>query len=254
MSTNERIDGKAIVLGAGKGKRLQSELHDLPKVLREANGRPLLAHVLDKLTFLDKEDITIVIGYKGDQVEEAAGSAYRYAWQHEQLGTGHAVQMAVPEIQDYEGPVLICYGDMPLIRESTYRGLFERYNEGDCDGVVLAYVTENDLPYGRIIRDEAGRFQEVIEEVDCTEEQLKIRELNAGVYVFDAQKLIQALSGLENKNKQKEYYLTDVPAIILANGGHIAIAETSGQDEGIGVNTQEDLDLVSGLLREEAEA
>ena len=252
MSTNERIDGKAIVLGAGKGKRLQSELHDLPKVLREANGRPLLAHVLDKLTFLNNEDITIVIGYKGEKVEEAAGASYRYVWQREQLGTGHAVQMAIPEIRDYDGPVLICYGDMPLIRESTYRGLFERYNEGDCDGVVLAYVTDYELPYGRIIRDADGNFQEVIEQVDCTEEQLKIRELNAGVYVFDSQKLIRALAGLQNKNKQKEYYLTDVPAIILAEGGHIAIAETSGQDEGIGVNTQEDLDLVSGLLHEEA--
>lgn len=250
--SNQRIEGKAVVLGAGKGKRLQSELHDLPKVLRQANDKPLLGHVLDKLTFLQADDIVIVIGYKGEVVETTAGSAYRYVWQKEQLGTGHAVQMAVPELEDYHGPVLICYGDMPLIRESTYRAMFERYAEGDCDGVVLAYITDNKLPYGRIIRDDNGNFREVVEEVDCTPEQLEIKELNAGVYVFDAQKLIAALGRLQNNNKQNEFYLTDVPAIILGDGGHIAIAETSGQDEGIGVNTQEDLDLVSKLLKEEA--
>lgn len=253
MTDQAYMDGKAIVLAAGKGKRLQSELHDLPKVLREADGKPLLGYVLEKLPFLKHDDITIVIGYKGEQVEETAGPSYRYAWQREQLGTGHAVQMAAHEIEDYDGPVLICYGDMPLIRESTYRGLFRRYAEGDCDGVILAYVTELDLPFGRILRDETGKFQEVVEEVDCTPEQLLIRELNAGVYVFRAQSLVSALSRLGNDNKQNEYYLTDVPALIQADGGYIAVAQTSGEYEGIGVNTQEDLDQVSGLLREEKE-
>ncbi len=254
MSDLTHVEGKAIVLAAGKGKRLQSELHDLPKVLREADGKPLLAYVLEKLGFLKKENVTIVIGYKGEKVEDAAGSEYHYAWQREQLGTGHAVQMAVHELENYDGPVLICYGDMPLIRESTYRDMFERYAEGDCDGVILAYVTENLLPYGRIIRDEKGNFKEVIEEVDCTPEQLKIRELNAGVYVFNSRKLVSALGRLGNNNKQNEYYLTDVPAIILADGGHIAVTPTSGEYEGVGVNTQEDLDQVSALLREEAKA
>lgn len=254
MSDQEFMNGKAIVLAAGKGKRLQSELHDLPKVLREANGRPLLAHVLDNIDFLKKDDVTIVIGYKGEKVEEQAGPEFHYAWQREQLGTGHAVQMAVHELENYDGPVLICYGDMPLIRESTYRNLFKRYAKGDCDGVILAYVTDNLLPYGRIIRDEAGQFKEVIEEVDCTPEQLLIRELNAGVYVFNSKKLVSALGRLKNNNKQNEYYLTDVPAIILEDGGHIAVTETTGEFEGVGVNTQEDLDQVTALLREEAKA
>lgn len=252
MSDIGPVQGKAIVLAAGKGKRLQSEQHDLPKVLREADGKPLLAYVLEKLSFLQEKDITIVIGYKGEAVQESAGPAYRYQWQNEQLGTGHAVQMAVPGISDFDGPVLVCYGDMPLIRESTYRNLFKRYAEGDSDGVVLAYVTEQNLPYGRIIRDDEGRFKEVVEAVDCTAEQLKIRELNAGVYVFNARKLIAALGRLKNNNKQNEYYLTDVPAIILAEGGRIAISETTGENEGVGVNTQEDLDLAAKLLGVEA--
>ena len=113
LTDEKRVEGRAVVLAAGKGKRLQSEKHDAPKVLREAVGRPLLAYVLEKLSFLDKKDVTIVIGYRGEQVEEAAGLEYQYAWQREQLGTGHAVQMAAAQIEDYDGPVLICYGDMP---------------------------------------------------------------------------------------------------------------------------------------------
>lgn len=249
--TEDAASPMAIVLAAGKGTRLHSEQHDLPKVLREAAGRPLLDYVLEKLDFIPTENTVIVIGYRGDQVLKFAGSSYRYALQEELLGTGHAVMMAKDALKAHDGPVLVCYGDMPLITRATYERMFETHAREGNDCTVLAYVTDLDLPYGRIIRDEDGDFREVIEAPDCTPEQLKIRELNAGVYVFDAQKLLKALEGLENDNAQNEYYLTDVPALMLADGGKVGIAETEDTYEGVGVNTQDDLDRAEALLRED---
>lgn len=243
---------RAIVLAAGKGTRLQSDRFDAPKVLREAAGRPLLGWVLERIGFLAPADITIVIGYKGEQVQAAAGPDYTYAWQREQLGTGHAVQMAMPAIADYEGPVLICYGDMPLISAETYRGLFERHLAENNACTMLAYISDQDLHYGRILRGADGAFQAVVEDRDCTPEQKRITELNAGVYVFDAALLKAGLKQLRNNNAQSEYYLTDVPAWIREQGGRIGIYPTAGAYEGIGVNTQADLDLVSGILSETA--
>lgn len=239
---------RAIVLAAGKGTRLQSDQFDAPKVLREAAGRPLLSWVLERINFLEPADIIIVVGYKGEQVQAAAGADYTYAWQREQLGTGHAVQMAMPAIEDYEGPVLICYGDMPLISAQTYRGLFERHRAERNACTMLAYISDQDLHYGRILRDENGAFRAVVEDRDCTPEQKCITELNAGVYVFDAELLRAGLKQLRNDNAQSEYYLTDVPAWIREQGGRIGIYPMTGAYEGVGVNTQADLDLVSGIL------
>ena len=244
--TSER---KAVVLAAGKGTRLQSEKFNLPKVLRKANDQPLLSYVLNNISFLPKEDVVIVIGYKGEDVEAFAGESYRYAWQHEQLGTGHAVQMAKDELEDFDGPVLVCYGDMPLITTQTFEGMFKAHEENGNDCTVLAYVTDRKLPYGRIIRDADGNFQEVVEERDCTPEQLKIKELNAGVYVFDNKQLLESLGKLRSDNVQNEYYLTDVPALILEAGGKVGIHETQDENEGVGVNTQEDLEIVESLLK-----
>ncbi|NJP40160.1 NTP transferase domain-containing protein [Oscillospiraceae bacterium HV4-5-C5C] len=248
------IQGKAVVLAAGKGKRLHSEAFNLPKVLREADGQPLLMHVLHKLSFLKAGDITIVIGYEGQKVQAEAGPAYSYVWQTEQLGTGHAVAQARPLLKDFDGPVLVCYGDSPLISQETYEGMFKAQQESGDAATVLSYVTDLKLPFGRIIKDEQGHFVKVVEEKDCDAEQLKIKELNAGVYVFDCQALLKALNRLENHNAQHEYYLTDVPYLLMQDGGTVGLYQSRGQYEGLGVNTQEDLDLVSRILHEERQA
>lgn len=242
---------KMVIMAAGKGTRLHSEKHQMPKVLREAAGRPLLLRILEKLDFLNKEDITIVIGYKGELVEEAAGPEYKYAWQREQLGTGHAVMQAVPNLEGYDGPVLVGSGDMPLITRETYEGMLKAHVEEKNDCTMLAYVSDKDLQFGRIVRDADGVFEAVVEERDCTPEQLKITELNAGVYVFDAKQLVAGLGELSTDNAQKEYYLTDVPTWIQKQGGKIGIYRTKGEYEGLGVNTQEDLDLVTQILSSE---
>lgn len=247
--TNDSMPAiKAIIMAAGKGTRLQSEKHDLPKVLREAAGQPLLAWVLKNIAFIDPDDITIVIGYKGEKVEERFGDRYGYAWQREQLGTGHAVQQAVPSLEGYDGPVLVCSGDMPLVQASSYRGLLETHLKEKNACTILAFVSDKDMHFGRIVRAEDGSFLTVVEDKDCTPEQKKITELNCGVYIFDAKLLVEGLSQLKNNNAQSEYYLTDVPAWIQKKGGRIGISRTTGEYEGFGVNTQEDLDFVSDIL------
>ena len=242
---------KALVLAAGKGTRLATEGIDLPKVMRLALGKPLIGYVLDELGFLDKKDIIVVVGYKRDYVT-AAFPDYNFAIQAEQLGTGHAVMCAADHLKDYDGNVLICYGDMPLLSRETYTALAETHVEEGNDCTILTGIVIEDLPYGRIIRDENGGFVEVVEDRDCTPEQKKIRELNIGVYVYKAQELLKSLSELNTDNAQNEYYLTDVPAIIRARGGKIGICKRSLGHEILGVNTVAQLEEAEGYLREKA--
>ncbi len=241
---------KAIVLAAGKGTRLQSEQCRLPKVLRTALGKPLLSYVLDGLRFLSPEDIVLVVGYRGELVRDAFG-AYPYAVQAEQLGTGHAVACAASALAGYDGPVLVCCGDMPLMKERTYRAMFDAYEKGGDVCTILAATCTADLPYGRILRRADGTFDRVVEDKDCTAEQKKIRELNAGVYVFDAKKLFTALKSLKNNNAQGEYYLTDVPAILQAAGGRVGVCAACTAEEMLGVNTPEQLLEVEVYLKGE---
>ncbi len=240
---------KAIVLAAGKGTRLQTEGCDLPKVMRLANGRPLLHYVLSGLSFIEPEDTVIVVGYKKDKVIEAF-HGYRFAVQHEQLGTGHAVMSAAEEFEGYIGPVLICCGDMPLITKETYKSLAEAHAASGGACTVLAGITDEKLPYGRIVRDENGGFLRMVEERDCTPEELLIKELNSGVYVFDSQKLFAALKEIKNNNAQGEYYLTDVPEILRLQGERVGVFSKEIGREIIGVNTVEQLTEVEEIIKE----
>lgn len=244
---------KAIVLAAGKGTRLQTENCDLPKVLRTVLGKPLLGYVLEGLRFLEREDIVIVAGYKREMVEKAF-AGYPFAVQEEQLGTGHAVSCAREALAGYDGPVLVCCGDMPLMQEETYRTMFETHEREGNVCTILAAVCREDLPYGRILRRADGTFDRVVEDKDCTAEQKKIRELNAGVYVFDAKKLFAALGQLKNDNAQGEYYLTDVPAILQAEGGRVGVCAACTAEEMLGVNTPQQLQQVETYLKEVQEA
>ncbi|MCL2392567.1 MAG: NTP transferase domain-containing protein [Oscillospiraceae bacterium] len=237
---------KAIVLAAGKGTRLQSEKSDVPKVMREVCGRPLLSHVLDALPAL-KKDIIIVVGFGKDRVIDHY-DGYEFAYQERQLGTGHAVLAAKEQLSGYEGAVLICYGDMPVIKRETYESLLQEHFKSGNDCTIL--TGESSLPeaFGRIIRDDDGAFLRVVEERDCNSEQLKITELNTGVYVFEAPKLLSALNDMKNHNDQGEYYLTDVPEIMRLNGAKIGLLCRDLGDEILGVNTVEQLALAEEIL------
>jgi len=238
---------KAIVLAAGKGTRLCSDDVDAPKVMREANGKPLLWYVLDALSFIDKKDTILVVGYKKDSVIYRF-DGYTYALQSEQLGTGHAVMAAKETLAEHNGALLVCYGDMPAIKRDVYQQLLNTHVEQGNDCTLLTGQSNLKMSFGRILRDENGAFVHVVEEKDCTPEELKITELNTGVYVFGTPKLLGALKELKNDNSQGEYYVTDVPAIMKKQGAKIGIYSRALGDDIIGVNTLEQLELVESIL------
>lgn len=241
---------KAIILAAGKGKRLLSEKFNAPKVLREANGKPLLRYVVENLSFIpENKDIVIVAGYKKEMVFEAFQEGYTFAVQDEQLGTGHAVNCAHDALKDYDGPVLVCYGDMPLFKKETYENLVKLHREKGNDCTILTGVSNKGLAYGRIVRDEKGDFVGVVEDKDCTPEQKKINELNVGIYVFESKKMFDCLKELKSNNAQGEYYLTDVPSIMMGKGYKIGTYTTHDDTEILGVNTPEELAMCEGLLK-----
>lgn len=239
---------KAVVLAAGKGTRLHTEGCDLPKVLREANGQPLLHYVLEALDFLPKDNTIIVVGYERQQVMERFPD-YPFAVQAEQKGTGHAVQCARAQLRNFDGTVLVCCGDMPLIQKETYEALLREHEKNDCPCTFLTGTCDQNLPYGRILRDENGGFLRVVEDKDCTPEQKAIRELNAGVYAFDCRELLACLELLKNDNAQGEYYLTDVPELMRQRGGKIGLCCVELGEQIIGVNTVEQLRQVEEYLQ-----
>lgn len=239
---------KAVVLAAGKGTRLRTEGVDLPKVMRLAAGRPLLDHVLEAISFLPREDIVLVVGYQRDKVLSAYPD-YPHAVQDPQLGTGHAVQCAWEALEGFQGSVLICYGDMPLMGRETYQALLAAHrSQGNCC-TILSAVSGEELPYGRIIRNGDGSFARIVEDRDCTPEEKAVREMNVGVYVFEADALRDALGRLRRDNAQGEYYLTDAPALILAAGGKVGACPDCTPEEMLGVNTVEQLEQVEQILR-----
>jgi len=242
---------KAIVLAAGKGKRLLSEKHDMPKVMRMAGGKPLLFYVLESLYFCD--EVVLVVGYRKDKVMEAAGGGYTYVDQVEMKGTGHAAAVTEKVLEGYKGPVLIAFGDMPLFRKSTYREMFRIHEEqnADCTNLTCTYPEDQELPhYGRIIRDESGEFVEVREHRDCSDEQKKIRETNVGVMVCNVPDMYRYLAKLDCRNAQGEYYLTELPGKMKMDGLKVVMNTITDTTEVIGANTPDDLETIEKVLRE----
>ena len=218
-------------------------------MLRRACGRPLLEIVLSQVDFIPAEDIYIVVGYQKEKVMRAFGSRYHYVEQAEQLGTGHAVRMCEPWFRDYEGTVLVTFGDMPLFRREILEKTCAFHEERQADCTLL--TAENpSLPYwARIVRDEAGRFARIVEAKDCTPEERNIRELFSGVLVFNSRSLFRILPDIGNSNAQGEYYLTEAPELMARQGLKVETIMTDDGDDLRGVNTQEDLALVEQVMR-----
>lgn len=238
---------KALVLAAGKGTRLRTEGIDLPKVLRTACGTPLLGWVLAALDFLPRESTILVIGYEREKVR-AAFPDYPFAVQETLNGTGGAVQYAAPLLDDPNGHVLVCCGDVPLMRRETYLSLLRTHLTSDSDCTLLSARLEEGGSYGRILRDSSGAFQCIVEARDCTPAQAAVTEVNTGTYVFRVSALLAVLDRLSDSNAQGELYLTDVPALILARGGRVSLCDSCAPEEMLGVNTPEQLRQVEALL------
>ncbi|MGA2775997.1 MAG: bifunctional UDP-N-acetylglucosamine diphosphorylase/glucosamine-1-phosphate N-acetyltransferase GlmU [Steroidobacteraceae bacterium] len=235
-----------VILAAGQGKRMNS---DLPKVLQPLAGKPLLAHVIQTARRLAPDNIYVVYGHGGSEVQ-AAFEHERIDWvlQAEQLGTGHAVMQAMPMIPD-DHLVLILYGDVPLIRIDTLRALL-RAAHAPAIGLVCAQVAAP-AGYGRVIRDSAGAVGAIIEQKDATPAQLAIHEVNAGIFAIPAQQLRAWLLELRSDNAQHEFYLTDVVASAVRAGTPIHAVPAGSEAEILGVNDRLQLAQVESAHRHE---
>ncbi len=241
---------RVIIPSAGKGRRLGTRDGEPPKVLHRVCGRPLLEIVLSQVDFIPDEDIYIVVGYQKEKVMQAFGSRYHYVEQTEQLGTGHAVRMCEPWFRDYDGTVLVTFGDMPLFRREILKKIcaFHEARQADC---TLLTAENPALPYwARIVRDETGRFARIVEAKDCTPEEKNIRELFSGVLVFNSRSLFRFLPEIGNSNAQGEYYLTEVPELMARRGLRVETLMDDDGDDLRGVNTQEDLAWVEQVMRQ----
>lgn len=221
-----------VILAAGKGTRMRS---DLPKVLHPIAGKPMLGHVVDAAKALGDVQITVVIGHGAELVRETfADSDVAFVEQTEQLGTGHAVAQALPNLRT-GATTLVLYGDVPLIRAGTLQGLLAAAEHGPA---LLSVDMDNPAGYGRIVRDNAGRVQAIVEEKDASGEQLQICEINTGILAAPADRLAEWLPRLSNNNAQGEYYLTDVVAMSVSEGVAVSGVRASDPVEVAGVNSR----------------
>lgn len=237
-----------IVLAAGQGKRMRSQL---PKILHALAGRPLLAHVLAAARALAPRKIVVVHGHGADQVHAAFTDAkVEWVLQAEQLGTGHAVQQAMSRISQ-DAQVLILYADVPLVRPATLKKLVEHGQDGVA--VMTAEVADA-TGYGRIVRESSANVARIVEHKDATREELAIREINAGFMAMSARRLSGWLGKLSNRNAQKEYYLTDVVTLAVAEGVAVHAVKVDEAWEVAGVNSKRDLaELERRFQKNEAE-
>ncbi len=241
---------RVIIPAAGKGSRLSTSPDAPPKAMYRVGGRPLLEIVLEQTSFIRPEDTWIVVGYKQEAIRSYFGGAWHYAEQQEQLGTGHAVMMCAEDFRDYDGTVLVTFGDMPLFRRESMQAMcaFHESNRAACT-VMTAQNPELTM-WARVITDGQGRFQRIVEGKDCTPEQAQIPELFAGVFVFDSRQLFHYLPKLSSANGQHEYYLTEIQELMAAEGLDVRTFRTDNKDDLRGINTPADVIVCEKILKE----
>jgi bifunctional UDP-N-acetylglucosamine pyrophosphorylase/glucosamine-1-phosphate N-acetyltransferase len=236
----------AIILAAGQGKRIKSAL---PKVLHKVVGKEMVNHVIDTIRNAEIDDINVIIGKGADLVrEKTADRNVSYSLQEEQLGTGHAVKCSKEFLRDKEGVVAIFTGDAPLITSETVKKLIDTHISDKNSATLLTSLIDNPTGYGRIVRSN-NNVEKIVEHKDCTAEELKINEINAGMYCFDIKSLVDALDKLSNNNAQGEYYLTDVIGIFKNEDKKIGAVITEFEQT-IGVNSRVELATVEKILRD----
>ena len=225
------------------------------KVLHELDGRPIIAHVVQKALGLQPRKIFVVVGHQAEAVEAAVRAVINnadlagFVLQREQKGTGDAVMAAREVLQNADSNLLILSGDVPLVREETLRKLVERHQASAATCSILTVKLENPTGYGRIVRDEQNNFARIVEQKDANAEEKLIREINSGIYCFDTTKLFAALEQVQPTNQQQEYYLTDAPAILLAGGEKIELFVINDQREVSGINSRAELAEFENLMR-----
>ena len=240
-------------MAAGLGTRMKSRR---AKVLHELGGAPLIAYVVRAAQALEPRSIITILGHQAEEVERAVlaevGELASFVIQERQRGTGDAVASARRVLEDSDSLVLVLSGDVPMIRVETLQKLIEHHNNTGAACSILSVRLENPTGYGRIIRDESGGFRKIVEQRDASEDERQVREINSGIYCFEAKSLFDALRKVEPKNDQGEYYLTDVAEIILRSGGAVSVYLINDPREVSGVNTRAELAEFENLVRRSA--
>ena len=237
----------AVILAAGEGKRMKSSKS---KVLHKILGKEMIRYGIEAAAEAGVKESCIIIGNKAEQIKEALGEGYTYAYQYEQKGTGHAVKMADEFLKDKRGNTIVLCGDVPLITADTLKGLVEEHEENNNAATIITADFDDPKGYGRIVRNEDGSFCKIVEDRDCNEYEKKIRECNSGIYIFKTEELIKGLLNLNNNNDQKEYYLTDVPANIKDSGMKVGLFKIEDSRETLGVNDRIQLAQVSEIMKD----
>lgn len=236
----------SIILAAGEGTRMKSKR---PKVLHQICGYPIIEYVVRAASEVSDDLPVVVVGHGAEEVKQYLGERVRYAHQHQLLGTGHAVMMAKSVLKDAEGYVVILAGDAPLIRGCTLERMVQHAVQGGYGAVVLSAVVDDPTGYGRIIRDDDGDLERIVEHKDATEEQRRIREINSSIYCFDVQLLFSSLEKIDNRNSQGEYYLPDAIEIMKRQGAKVGVLVVEDADEALGINTRIQLAEVDRKMR-----
>jgi UDP-N-acetylglucosamine diphosphorylase/glucosamine-1-phosphate N-acetyltransferase len=240
MYGNEKRKVSAIILAAGKGKRMKS---DLAKVLHPLCGKPMLAYSVDAARVMKAEKIVVIIGHQAGLVRETfKDEGLIFVEQREQLGTGHAVLQARDIFRSYDGTILLLCGDVPMLSHSTITALLEAHILEKSVVTVLTTILDDPSGYGRVINEGAeGGISRIVEEKDASPLERKIRQINTGIYCVESKFLFEAIGDIGNENLQKEYYLTDIVGIAWNKGFKTRSFVTANSYEVMGINTSYDL-------------
>ncbi|MDQ0430870.1 bifunctional UDP-N-acetylglucosamine pyrophosphorylase/glucosamine-1-phosphate N-acetyltransferase [Planomicrobium stackebrandtii] len=236
----------AVILAAGQGTRMKSKLY---KVLHPVCGMPMVEHVTRNVEKLGVEKIVTVVGHGAEKVQQQLGEKSEYALQAEQLGTAHAVQQTASLIEGLAGTTLVVCGDTPLIRPETMQALLDQHAETQAKATILTAIADNPTGYGRILRNNAGIVEKIVEQKDASPEEQQVKEINTGTYCFDNEALFEALKLVSNDNVQGEYYLPDVIEILQKQGEIVAAYATDSFDETLGVNDRVALSQAESTMR-----
>jgi UDP-N-acetylglucosamine pyrophosphorylase len=242
-----------VVMAAGKGTRMKNP--DQAKVMYPINGRPMVDYVIDLALRVHSARTVVIVGWQKDTVVEHLRTAapwVRWVEQNPQLGTGHAVMQAEPELADFEGDVLVLSGDVPMLSHGTVAALLSVHRTHHASATLLTTVLADAKGYGRIIRDVEGHVIGIVEHNDASEEQRAIHEINSGIYVFEKVRLFEALRHITTDNAQKEYYLTDVFKYFWRNDILVRAVRTENHREVQGINTPEQLQEARGMMKGES--
>lgn len=236
-----------LIMAAGKGTRMKS---DLAKVLHKINGRPMVSYVIDLAKSAGSDRVVLIVGHQKERVIEACTPLeVEFAVQEPQLGTGHAVKITEGMFNDFEGDIIVLSGDVPLLTRGTMLNLIRTHKESGALATLLTANLPDPTGYGRVMRDESDRVVKIVEQKDATAAELKITEINVGIYMFKAQALFETLKIINNNNAQGEYYLPDVIKIYVDRNEKIVAQLAKNFEETRGINTIEQLQEAETILR-----